>query len=121
MQRKKLQKLQKHLRTLKLFKLKKYPFRLPKIDDRTRFAIHNWTFQCGMPACVGGHAGYIFDWSNFSTWFGKFEDFFSLSKEETEWIIDTRSYKSKNPTPETAAKHIQDVLDGKIFTFRSEN
>jgi len=47
-------------------------------------------------------------------WFGKFKGFFDLSNKETDWIIAVDSYKSVNPTPETAVKHIQDVLDGKI-------
>jgi len=119
MQRKKLQKLQKHLRTLKLFKVNKsnvFKMVLPKSNDRTRFAMFNWKFDCGMPACVGGHAAYIFDWhkADYFTVTDKFEEFFGLSVTETSWIVSTGSYKSINPTPETAAKHIQDVLDGKI-------
>jgi len=116
MQINKLQKLQKHLRTLKLFKVKKsdnFKMSLPNIDDKTRFAMCNWKFDCGMPACVGGHAEYIFDWKSFDSWEEKFDEFFGLSEEETDWIISIAHYKSINPTPETAAKHIQDVLDGK--------
>lgn len=117
MEVKKLQKLQKHLKTLKLFKIKKdtISMSLPKKGDATRFAMHNWKFNCGMPACVAGHAKYIFKWNWIDcTWKDKFKRFFNLSYRETNWIIDTSSYKSINPTPATAAKHIQDVLDGKF-------
>ena len=115
MEVKKLQKLQNHLRTLKLFKVKSNGFfmSLPK-KDKTRFAMHNWQFDCGMPACVAGHAKHIFNWVGFCGWSKKFEKFFNLNGKETDWIIDAGSYKSINPTPETAAKHIQDVLDGKF-------
>ena len=113
----KLQKLQKHLGTLKLFKIKKddISMSLSKKNDTTRFAMYNWKFDCNMPACVAGHADYIFNWKWFGcTWTDKFKRFFNLSLEETDWIIDTGSYKSINPTPKTAASHIQDVLDGKF-------
>jgi len=118
MQRKKLQKLQKHLRTLKLFKVKennRFKMALPK-KDNTRFAIFDYEFECGMPACVAGHAKYIFSWERSNGWdlTVKFHNFFDLNITQTEWITCTNSYKSLNPTPETAAKHIQDVLDGKI-------
>jgi len=116
MQRKKLEKLQKHLRTLKLFKVKKHKFTmvLPKSNDKARFAMYGYEFDCGMPACVAGHAKYIFNWENvFQGFEEKFKRFFNLSIEETWWIVAEYSYKSLNPTPETAAKHIQDVLDGK--------
>jgi len=119
MQRKKLEKLQKHLRTLKIFKVKgsdNFKMSLPNKNDKTRFAIRNWNFDCGMPACVMGHARYIFDWDMEGIhWEEKFEEFFDLSEEETDWITSIDSYKSLNPTPETAAKHIQDVLDGKFM------
>lgn len=116
MQREKLQKLQKHLRTLKLFKVKGKDFSmsLPKKDNK-RFAMNNFEFNCGMPACVAGHAKYIFNWKGRIYWAEKFQDFFSLNIDQVYWIIATHSYKSINPTPETAAKHIQDVLDGKNF------
>jgi len=118
MQRNKLQKLQTYLRTLKLFKVKEsdnLKMLLPKSNDKTRFSIRNWIFECGMPACVAGHAGYIFDWDNEGlSWSDTFEELFDLSGEEMEWIVDIGSYKILNPSPETAAKHIQDVLDGKF-------
>jgi len=118
MQREKLQKLQKHLRTLKLFKVKKsnnFKMSLTKKDDKTRFTMRNWIFECGMPACVAGHAYYIFKWSHVvGGWGEKFCRFFGLTDKETDWITSCISYKSLNPIPETAAKHIQDVLDGKI-------
>lgn len=117
MQRKKLEKLQKHLRTLKLFKVKRsnqFFMVLPKSNDKTRFAMHNWEFDCGAPACVAGHAKYIFGLNWVRSWDDQFKVFFNLSWRESDWIIDYGSYKSLNPTPEIAAKHIQDVLDGKI-------
>lgn len=115
MKRKKLQKLQKHLRTLKLFKVKNGNMSLPSGIDKTRFAIADYEFDCGMPACVAGHAKYIFDWQmEYESYFGKFQKFFNLSAKETDWITESESYKSLNPTPKTGAKHIQDVLDGKI-------
>jgi len=115
LQRKKLQKLQKHLRTLKLFKVKRsddFRMLLPKFDDKTRFSMRNWHFECGMPACAAGHAEYIFQWKSFGGWDKKFIEFFGLSIRENNWITDPRSYKSINPTTKTVAKHIQDVLDG---------
>jgi len=122
MEVKKLQRLQKHLRTLKLFKVVKgrdgcYSMSLQNREDKTRFAMHNWEFDCGMPACVAGHAKYIFNWKDLCSrlgWYGKFQGFFGLNVEETKWIVDGGFYKSKNPTSETATKHIQDVLDGKF-------
>jgi len=118
MQRKKLEKLQTHLRTLKLFKMVNKGFglsmKLPNSKDKTRFAMYTWKFDCGMPACVAGHASYIFNWNWFETWSDKFGRFFNLNEKETDWIIAPISYKNLNTTPETAAKHIQDVLDGKI-------
>jgi len=114
MQRKKLQKLQKHLRTLKLFKVKNFKMSLPKSDDKTRFAIFDYEFDCGMPACVAGHAKYVFNWELSGNYFDDFRDFFRLTNKDTVWITEPESYKSSNPIPETAAKHIQDVLDGKI-------
>ena len=116
MERNKLQKLQTHLKTLKLFKVKKnFPFMsLPKKNDMTRFAMYGYEFNCGMPACVAGHAKYIFNWGLFDSWDDKFESFFGLTRKENDWITDPQNYKSFNPTTNIAAKHIQDVLDGKI-------
>jgi len=122
MQVKKLEKLKKHLKTLHLFKTKKlssfgyvaYNSTLPDDkQDTTRFTISEWEFDCGMPACVAGHAKFIFKWTKFD-WDFKFKDFFGLSEKEKNWITEVGSYKSLNPTPKTAAKHIEDVLTGKF-------
>ena len=114
----KLKELQKHLETLILFKSKKYQnyIELPKNQqDNTRFSIKNWEFECGMPACVAGHARFVFNWRrDFDSWACKFKDFFGLTLRETKWIVDDISYRSLNPRPKTASKHIQDVIDGKI-------
>jgi len=110
---KRLEKLQKHLRTLRLFKVKDCSMSLSK-KDNTRFAMYDYEFDCGMPACVAGHAKLIFHWKDFSSWEDKFSEFFDLIEIETDWITSTFSYRSKDPTPETASKHIQDVLNGKF-------
>ena len=116
METKKLQKLQKHLETLTLVITSKNDcnnMELPtNKQDEKRFSINNWRFDCGMPACVAGHAKFLFDWLTPSNWFNEFEKFFDLSYSEADWIVDRDSYKSKNPTPKTAAKHIQDVVNG---------
>jgi len=118
MQRKKLEKLQKHLRTLKLFMVGgSGSMSLPNKNDKTRFAMYCYQFDCGMPACVAGHGKYIFNWDYPDNWEKKFKSFFNLNTEQTWWIIAEHSYKSLNPTPETAAKHIQDVLDGYKHEF----
>lgn len=116
MERKKLQKLQTHLKTLKLFKVKKNvpSMSLPNKNDMTRFAMCGYEFNCGMPACAAGHAKYVFNWGLFPNWDNKFEVFFGLTKKENNWITYPENYKSFNPTTNTVAKHIQDVLDGKI-------
>jgi len=124
MQVKKLEKLQKHLKTLHLIRTKirdrfgdvENNMSLPETkQDTTRFSINNWEFNCGMPACVAGHAKLIFNWKDFSGDFeSKFRKFFDLSYGETDWITSIDVYESINPTPKTAAKHIQDVLNGKF-------
>ena len=118
---KKLQKLQKHLRTLSLVKPRTSNERglkvhhLPKTkQDKTRFSINCFEFSCGMPACVAGHAMYIFsDFSNKRGWFKGFCDYFNLNYDETNHICSMFSYFS-DPTPGKAAQHIQDVIDGKF-------
>lgn len=115
----KLKKLQKHLKTLKLVITNKKDMlinmNLPLgVQDSTRFSINNWNFNCGMPACVAGHAKLIFNWKPFDDWGDKFSKFFDLNWKEVDWITKIGCYKSRNPTPETAAKHIQDVLNGKF-------
>ena len=118
MEVKKLKKLQKHLETLILFKSKKGQdyIELPKNQqDNTRFSINNWEFECGMPACVAGHARFVFNWSrDFPSWTCKFMEFFGLTLKETNWIVKDISYRSLNPRPKTASGHIQDVIDGKL-------
>jgi len=122
MQVKRLEKLQKHLETLHLFKTRARDkwgstgIELPKTkQDNTRFSINDWEFDCGMPACVAGHAKFVFNWKGFeSMWEIKFRTFFDLTHAQTNWIVEMESYESLNPTPKTASKHIQDVLDGEI-------
>ena len=114
----KLQKLQKHLETLTLVITEKKDcasMELPaNKKDKKRFSINDWQFDCGMPACVAGHAKHLFGLSEFHGWNYMFMRFFNLSGKENNWIVNSGSYNSKNPTPKTAAKHIQDVLDGKF-------
>ena len=121
---KKLQKLQTHLRDLNAV--------VPTLDgqyghyklpsdkqDNTRFSIRCIKFECGMPACVAGHAKIVFPKlvsnKDDNSWLGLFEDFmdfFDLSDKETTHICEMTSYTDKDPTPKEAARHIQDVIDG---------
>ena len=121
MDRRALKKLKEHILTLHLKKSRHdiNPIIINKnIPANKQFSIQSWRFECGMPACVSGHAQTLFPKKRFKNIFGDYtyEDFakeFILRYGEAEYICHPHSYKTKNPSPQEAAQHIQDVLDGK--------
>jgi len=108
MKTKKLQKLQKHLKTLTLVITSKegyYRLELPtNKQDEKRFSINAWQFDCGMPACVAGHAKVVFGWSLFNSWHDKFQEFFDLNEKETEWIVKNGLLQKQKPKTKNSSQ-----------------
>ena len=91
--------------------------------DGSYFNLQHWFFDCGMPACVAGHAVV-----EFPKRFGysktipfkpgldilsplDFMHAFNLDNHYKAWIITMAdAYKSKNPNPKTVAKRIREVV-----------
>ena len=125
-QDKKLEQLAKHLTGLNLVKFPRdeLHYSLPEeLIDKTRFCIGTVIFSCGMPACVAGHAEDIFDGFDIKkhyTYFLSFWNYFNLNQEEASHICQPQSYRDYNPSPQTAARHIRQVLDNKFREKENE-
>ena len=90
--------------------------------DGTQFSLKNWFFDCGMPACVAGHAivefPERFGYSKINPHnpdmhgicFGDFCDAFNLPYFDARHITMPDEYEGENPNPKTVAKRIREVV-----------
>lgn len=96
--------------------------------DNTRFNLRSWVFDCGMPACAGGHACILFpdrlEISNMEdfttiiniplskiTGIGAFAKAFGIEDEHALRICLTSHYPIDNPPPAMVSKRIRKVAD----------